>query len=83
MGALRMGFRHGGYCVGCCWFLMALLFVVGVMNLAWVAAVAIYVAIEKLMPRSPWISRAAGAGLILVGAIVLARGYSVTPTIAL
>jgi len=34
MGALRMGFRHGGYCVGCCWFLMALLFVVGVMNLA-------------------------------------------------
>ena len=82
-GALRMGLEHGAYCLGCCWFLMALLFVVGVMNLAWVAAVAIYVAIEKLMPRSPWISRAAGAGLILVGAIVLARGYSVTPTIAL
>ena len=67
MGALRMGFRHGGYCVGCCWFLMALLFVVGVMNLVWVAAVAIYVAFEKLLPRSPWLSRAAGVGLILVG----------------
>ena len=78
MGALRMGFRHGGYCVGCCWFLMALLFVAGVMNLAWVAAVAIYVAFEKLLPRSPWLSRAAGVGLIVAGAVVLARGLTVT-----
>ena len=70
MGALRMGFRHGGYCVGCCWFLMALLFVAGVMNLAWVAAVAIYVAFEKLLPRSQWLSRAAGVGLIAAGAVI-------------
>jgi predicted metal-binding membrane protein len=42
MGALNMGFRHGSYGVGCCWFLMALLFVSGVMNLVWIAAVAIY-----------------------------------------
>jgi predicted metal-binding membrane protein len=74
MGALRMGFRHGGYCVGCCWFLMALLFVVGVMNLVWVAAVAIYVAFEKLPPGSPWLSRAAGIGLIVSGGLVLAYG---------
>ena len=62
-----MGFRHGGYCVGCCWFLMALLFVVGVMNLAWIAAVAIYVAFEKLMPHHQWLSRAAGIVLIVAG----------------
>ncbi len=72
-GALRMGLRHGGYCVGCCWFLMALLFVSGVMNLVWIAAVAIYVAFEKLMPRSQWLSRAAGVGLIISAAVVLAR----------
>ena len=78
MGALRMGFRHGGYCVGCCWFLMALLFVAGVMNLAWVAAVAIYVAFEKLLPSSLWLSRVAGAGLIVAGGLVLAYGLIVT-----
>ena len=83
MGALRMGFRHGAYCVGCCWFLMALLFVAGVMNLAWVAAVAIYVAFEKLLPRSPWLSRAAGVGLIVAGGLVLAHGLIVTAAASL
>ena len=78
MGALRMGFRHGSYCVGCCWFLMALLFVAGVMNLAWVAAVAIYVAFEKLLPRSQWLSRAAGVGLIISGGMVLAHAFGAT-----
>ena len=83
ISALRMGFWHGGYCVGCCWFLMALLFVVGVMNLVWIAAVAIYVAFEKLLPRSEWLSRAAGAGLIVAGGVVLARGYSVAASAVL
>ena len=78
LGALRMGFRHGSYCVGCCWFLMALLFVVGVMNLAWVAAVAIYVAFEKLMPRHQWLSRAAGVVLMIAGGAVMAGGFLVT-----
>lgn len=78
IGALRMGFRHGGYCVGCCWFLMALLFVVGVMNLAWIAAVAIYVGLEKMVARSRWLSSAVGAGLIVAGGIILARGLAVT-----
>ena len=77
MGALRMGFRHGSYCVGCCWFLMALLFVVGVMNLAWIAAVAIYVGLEKMLTRSRWLSSAVGAGLIAVGGIILVRGLAV------
>jgi predicted metal-binding membrane protein len=78
MGALRMGFRHGSYCVGCCWFLMGLLFVSGVMNLVWIAAVAIYVGFEKMLARSPWLSRAAGVGLIVAGGVVLARGLAVT-----
>lgn len=72
-GALRMGFRHGSYCVGCCWFLMALLFVSGVMNLVWIIAIALYVAGEKLLPFGPRLSHAAGGALILSGTIVLAR----------
>jgi predicted metal-binding membrane protein len=83
LGALRMGFRHGAFCVGCCWFLMALLFVSGVMNLAWVAIVAIYVAFERLLPRSEWLSRAAGVGLIVAGAVVLARGLTATASASL
>jgi len=73
MGALRMGLRHGSYCLGCCWFLMALLFVSGIMNLFWIAGIALYVAFEKLLPLGHRFSRAAGAGLIVSGLIVLAR----------
>jgi predicted metal-binding membrane protein len=73
-----MGFRHGSYCVGCCWFLMGLLFVSGVMNLVWIAAVAIYVGFEKMTARSPWLSRAAGVGLIVAGGVVLARSLAIT-----
>lgn len=72
-GAFQMGFRHGSYCVGCCWFLMVLLFVGGVMNLTWIIAIALYVAAEKLLPFGQRLSYAAGAVLILSGAIVLAR----------
>jgi predicted metal-binding membrane protein len=72
-GALRMGLRHGSYCLGCCWFLMALLFVGGIMNLVWVAGIALYVACEKLLQPGRGISRAAGVALIAAGAIVLAR----------
>ena len=68
-----MGLRHGVYCLGCCWFLMALLFVSGVMNLVWIAGIAIYVAGEKLLPLGHGLSRAAGAALIMSGAIVLGR----------
>ncbi|WP_245284186.1 DUF2182 domain-containing protein [Bradyrhizobium sp. WSM2254] len=72
-GAFRMGLRHGSYCVGCCWFLMALLFVSGVMNLLWIIAIALYVACEKLLPFGRSLSYAAGVTLILFGTIVLAR----------
>ena len=71
VGAARLGLLHGAYCLGCCWLLMALLFVVGVMNLAWVAALTLLVAAEKLLPGGPWISRVSGVLLIGWGAFVL------------
>jgi predicted metal-binding membrane protein len=64
-GALAMGLRHGAYCVGCCWFLMGLLFVAGVMNLLWVAVIAAFVLIEKVAPKGHLVGRT--AGLLLVG----------------
>ena len=65
-GGFVMGLRHGLFCVGCCWALMALLFVGGVMNLAWIAALSIAVAIEKMVPGG---ERVAGAlGVVLIGA---------------
>jgi predicted metal-binding membrane protein len=74
-GALRMGLRHGGYCLGCCWFLMALLFVSGVMNLVWIVAIALYVACEKLLPLGRTLSRAAGVALGAAGALILVRAF--------
>ena len=63
-GALVMGFRHGMYCVGCCWLLMALLFVAGVMNLWWIAAISAFVLLEKLAPGAGWIARVSGTVMI-------------------
>jgi predicted metal-binding membrane protein len=71
-GALRLGFRHGLYCVGCCWALMALLFVGGVMNVLWIAGLAIFVLAEKIAPVGRLLSRAAGLGLIGWGIWTLA-----------
>lgn len=67
-GALRLGVLHGAYCVGCCWLLMALLFVGGVMNLAWIAAIAVLVLAEKAAPAGRWIGRAAAIALLAWGA---------------
>ena len=67
-GALIMGLRRGSYCTVCCWALMALLFVGGVMNLLWVAAIAAFVLIEKAAPAGIWVSRVAGVLLIAAGA---------------
>lgn len=66
-GAFRLGVLHGGYCVGCCWLLMALLFVGGVMNLALVALLTAVVAAEKLLPNGPLVARVTGAALIAGG----------------
>jgi predicted metal-binding membrane protein len=66
-GAFAMGARHGSTCLGCCWLLMLLLFIGGVMNVGWIAGIAVFVAIEKLVPASSWVSRAAGALLVAWG----------------
>jgi predicted metal-binding membrane protein len=73
-GALRMGVDHGGYCLGCCWGLMALLFVVGVMNLLWVATIAVFVFAEKLLPGGVWIGRVGGSAMLGFGLFLLTRG---------
>jgi len=67
IGSLLLGVRHGGYCVGCCWVLMALLFVGGVMNVLWIALLALLVLLEKLLPSGRWIARAAGVAFLAVG----------------
>jgi predicted metal-binding membrane protein len=71
-GALRMGLKHGAYCVGCCWLLMLLMFIAGVMNLLWAAAIAVLVLLEKIAPRGDLLARVAGAVLIAAGVVHLA-----------
>jgi len=72
-GALRMGIQNGFYCLGCCWMLMVLLFVAGIMNLLWVALIAVFVLIEKITSQTKWISYVAGCALILYGILFLIR----------
>jgi predicted metal-binding membrane protein len=64
-GSFVLGIRHGGYCVGCCWMLMALLFVGGVMNLIWIAVLTLIVLAEKLLPAGAMIGKLLGALLIV------------------
>jgi predicted metal-binding membrane protein len=66
-GSLLFGLRHGAYCIGCCWMLMALLFVGGVMNLLWIAMISAFVLIEKIVPVGRLISRIAGVGFVAAG----------------
>ncbi len=70
-GALSMGLHHGLFCLGCCWVLMSLLFVLGVMNLLWIAALAAIVLVEKLSPGGHWVSRLTGLLLIAWGAAMV------------
>jgi predicted metal-binding membrane protein len=72
LGAFRMGLTLGAYCVGCCWILMGLLFVGGVMNLLWIAAIAIFILLEKTLPFGDVSGRIAGVAMILVGGLSLA-----------
>ena len=64
-GAVRMGAHHGLYCLGCCWLLMVLLFVLGVMNLLWIAVLTVFVLAEKVVPRGDLLGRI--AGLLMIG----------------
>ena len=69
-GAFKMGLEHGIYCLGCCWFLMTLLFVGGIMNLYWIVGLAAFVAFEKLTPYGGPTSKVAGAALTIWGSWV-------------
>jgi len=72
-GAFVMGLEHGLFCAGCCWALMALLFVLGVMNLLWIAVLTVLVGLEKILPRRVFISRGTGVLLAVWGLRVLLR----------
>lgn len=72
-GAFVMGVRHGAFCTGCCWLLMLLLFVFGVMNLLWIAALTALVLLEKVLPRARWLAHGTGFALLAWGALVAGR----------
>jgi len=73
LGAVGTGVRHGLFCLGCCWMLMALLFVGGLMSLTWVGAIALLVLVEKTIPWGDWVSRLGGALLVVWGVANLVR----------
>lgn len=75
-GALTMGFNHGVYRTACCWMLMALLFVAGVMNMVWVATITVLVLQEKIAPQSWRVLHVAGAILVVWGVWVIVAGAS-------
>lgn len=70
-GSLRLGVLHGGYCIGCCWALMAVLFVTGVMSLLWIAALMLAVLLEKSMPHGRGLARVTGSIALAAGAWML------------
>ena len=69
-GALRVGMHHGAFCAACCWALMLIQLVLGVMNLAAMVAVAVVIALEKLLPRGEWLAKGAGLAAITAGVII-------------
>ena len=82
VGALRMGFRHGGFCIGCCWAMMAALVAVGLMNVAWMAVIAVLIAAEKLLPWRAIANRGIAA-LLAVLAIAVAFAPADVPALTI
>jgi predicted metal-binding membrane protein len=74
-GAFRMGVEHGTYCLGCCWLIMMLLFVGGIMNLLWIAGIAIYVGTEKFAIRYRWLTLFTGVALTLAGTLMVGSSF--------
>ncbi|MBI3245275.1 MAG: DUF2182 domain-containing protein [Deltaproteobacteria bacterium] len=73
LGAFGMGVRHGAYCLGCCWSLMVVLFVMGTMNLVWMGLLSIIIFVEKIVPRGVAMGKATGVALMVLG-LVMAAG---------
>ena len=76
-GPLRVGVIHGAYCLGCCWALMVVLIVLGLMNLGWMAAVSALILVEKTLPAGQGFGRASGVGIAIAGATVLVTGSGI------
>ncbi|HMB96493.1 MAG TPA: DUF2182 domain-containing protein [Tepidisphaeraceae bacterium] len=76
LGALRMGIAHGAFCLGCCWALMLLLFLGGVMSLFWILTITIFVLLEKIIPHGAGGAKLAGIGMILFGIVSAVMKYS-------
>lgn len=76
-GAIRLGFSHGQYCIGCCWILMALLFVAGVMALKWIALLTFIVLLEKAVPKGDMLAKVLGVLLIIYGGYIACNSYIV------
>lgn len=74
MGAFKMGISHGAFCLGCCWVLMSLLFVGGVMNLLWIAAISLFVLLEKVMPFGDVSGRVMGLLMVASGGLIAFYG---------
>jgi predicted metal-binding membrane protein len=74
-GAFRMGIIHGGYCLGCCWILMCLLFFGGVMSLFWIGGLTLFVLLEKVLSFGILGGRLAGVAIIFIGIVFLARSF--------
>lgn len=72
-GAFAMGAGHGWHCLGCCWLVMLLMFVGGLMNLLWMAALALLVFVEKLFPAGEWIARIGGIAMVAFGVVQLVQ----------
>ena len=79
-GAFRLGFRHGAYCVGCCWGLMLVLFAVGLMNLGWMVLLSAVIFAEKIVRHGPLLGRLTGAGLVAFGVVTLVTPWFVRPS---
>jgi predicted metal-binding membrane protein len=79
-GALRMGLVHGAFCVGCCWLLMGLMFFGGLMNLYWIAGLAVFVLFEKTVPSGHWLGYSAGVALLAWGTWTLVVAFSAGDT---
>jgi predicted metal-binding membrane protein len=75
LGAFFMGISHGAYCIGCCWVIMLLLFVGGVMNILWIAAITIFVLLEKILPMGGQGGKVSGILMIVVGIIMLLKSF--------
>lgn len=70
-GAFIMGLKHGLYCMSCCWALMLLLFIVGIMNIIWITFIALFILIEKVIVKGKWISYLSGVCLIIFGILII------------